>query len=100
MQRPIQRPWKFVVIARVTLSQESKEVFVDEVEPEKSVSSLPAGVPQSGEDVPRSCNQEKQSQSRGQAKFAPSLPFSRYGEIDKRRATWESQRNQAFRQDP
>ena len=59
-QRPIQCRGKFVVIARIALTQKPEEVFIHEIKPEEAVMVGSAGIAQARENMPRRSDREKQ----------------------------------------
>src|ERR1051326_289041 len=81
VQRPIQCPGKLVVIPWIALPQKPQKMFVDEIEPEKSVSTLAPSVAQPCQNVPGRGNGEKQGQAENQPELTPAPPLSCDAEI-------------------
>src|SRR5579864_9663159 len=71
-------------------------MFVNEIEPEESMTSVAAGIPQTGQNVPGRSDHQKQRHSRRQPELSPPAPFPSYRQVQKRCSTRKRQRNQAF----
>src|ERR1700682_4517945 len=84
MQQPKRRAWNGIVVARVSQIQEAQDVFVNEIEPEKTVVLAGAAVhreievwrhTKSGQNVPRRGN--RQNDERRGENMQPFPNFSR-----------------------
>src|SRR5579864_686583 len=71
-------------------------MFVNEIEPEESMTSVAAGIPQTGQNVPWRSDQQEQGEPRGQSELAPPAPLPGHNQVQKRCSTRKHQRNHAL----
>ena len=96
VKAPEEGAGEFVVVHRVTATEEAEEVLVDEVEPEEAVAVHAAGVAEASEDVPGgSDNKEKEGACEG-LELTPFLVATGKGEVDDSGAEEEDQSDEAL----